>query len=151
MHGDFLAISYGNKRGKDGKFQGGNMISVYMLRLSKKIQIINKREMSKDLYLKYIDISILDNQYQIINMNKLEIATTNIDFSEDDLFLLFTNQLNNINNNNNINDGNKNNFIFLVWDLAKNQIIVNQEKLHSLNFPNFTNSSSIYIIIIIIY
>ena len=27
-HGDFLAISYGNKRGKDGKFQGGNMISV---------------------------------------------------------------------------------------------------------------------------
>ena len=113
------------------------MISVYMLILSKKIQIVNKRGMSNDLYLKYIDISILDNQYQIINMNKLEIATTNIDFSEDDLFLLFTNQLNNINNNNNINDG--------------NQIIVNQEKLHSLNFPNFINSYSIYIIIIIIY
>ena len=44
--------------------------------------------MSNDLYLKYIDITILDNQYQIINMNKLETATTNIDFSEDDLFLL---------------------------------------------------------------
>ena len=150
-HGDFLAISYGNKRGKDGKFQGGNMISVYMLRLSKKIQIVNKRGMSNDLYLKYIDITIPDNQYQIINMNKLETATTNIDFSEDDLFLLFTHQpisfLNNINNTNNINainNGNKNNFIFLVWDLAKNQIIVNQEKLHSLNFPNFTNSSAIY-------
>ena len=137
MYGDFLAISYGNKRGKDRKFQGGNMISVYMLILSKKIQIVNKRGMSNDLYLKYIDISILDNQYQIINMNKLETATTNIDFSEDDLFLLFTNQLNNINNNNNINDG--------------NQIIVNKEKLHSLNFTNFTNSSSIYTIIIIIY
>ena len=101
MHCDFLVISYGNKRGKDRKFQGGNMISVYMLILSKKIQIVNKRGMSNDLYLKYIDISILDNQYQIINMNKLETATTNIDFSEDDLFLLFTNQLNNINNNNN--------------------------------------------------
>ena len=31
MHGDFLAISYGNKRGKDRKFQGGNMISVFCL------------------------------------------------------------------------------------------------------------------------
>ena len=51
MHGDFLAISYGNKRGKDRKFQGGNMISVYMLILSKKIQIVNKRGMSNDLYL----------------------------------------------------------------------------------------------------
>ena len=90
MHGDFLAISYGNKRVKDRKFQGGKMISVYMLILRKKIQIVNKRGMSNDLYLKYIDITIPDNQYQIINMNKLETATTNIDFSEDDLFLLFT-------------------------------------------------------------
>ena len=32
IHDDFLAISYGNERGKDGKFQGGNMISVYILR-----------------------------------------------------------------------------------------------------------------------
>ena len=75
-----------------------------MLILSKKIQIVNKKGMINDLYLKYIDISILDNQYQIINMNKLKTATTNIDFSEDDLFLLFTHQLNNINNNNNINE-----------------------------------------------
>ena len=36
IHDDFLAISYGNERGKDGKFQGGNMISVYILRLNKK-------------------------------------------------------------------------------------------------------------------
>ena len=65
------------------------MISVYMLILSKKIQIVNKRGMSNDLYLKYIDISILDKQYQIINMNRLETAKTNIDFSEDDFIFTF--------------------------------------------------------------
>ena len=39
------------KEGKDRKFQGGNMIPVYILILSKKIQIVNKRGMSNDLYL----------------------------------------------------------------------------------------------------
>ena len=31
-----------------------------------------------------------------------------------------------------------------MWDLAKNQITVNQEKLHSLNFPQFTTSNAIF-------
>ena len=140
-HGDFLAISYDNKRTKDGKPQGGNMISIYMLRLSKKLQIVNRRTMSNDLYLKYIDITIPDNQYQLTNLNKMETASTHIDFSEDDLFILITHQqlsfTKEINNN-------PNNFIFIVWDLAKNQITVNQEKLHTLNFPKFTTSSAIF-------
>ena len=38
--------------------------------------------MNNDLYLKYIDIIISDNQYQIINMNKLETSTTNIKLNE---------------------------------------------------------------------
>ena len=92
MNDDFLAISYGNERGKDGKFQGGNMISVYILRLNKKIQIVNKRGMNNDFYLKNINITIPDNQYQIINMNKIETAMTNIKFDEILKILEFKNQ-----------------------------------------------------------
>ena len=92
IHDDFLAICYENERGKDRKFQGGNMISVYILRLNKKIQIVNKRGMNNELYLKYIDITIPDNQYQIINMNKIKIKTTNIKLNEILKILEFKNQ-----------------------------------------------------------
>ena len=34
--------------------------------------------------------------------------------------------------------------MFIVWDLVKNQIILNQETLQSLNFPGFTSSSSVF-------
>ena len=92
IYDDFLAISYGNEIGKDGKFQGGNMIPVYILRLNKKIQIVNKRGMNNDFYLKDINITIPDNQYQIINMNKIETATTNIKLNEILKILEFKNQ-----------------------------------------------------------
>ena len=138
-HGDFLAISYDNKHSKEGKSQGGNMMSIYMLRLSKKLQIVNRRTMSNDLYLKYCDITIPDNQYQLTNLNKMETATTAIDFSEDDLYVLLTHQHLSF-----TKEVNNKDFIFIVWDLAKNQITVNQEKLHSLNFPQFTTSNAIF-------
>ena len=64
-------------------------ISLY---INKKIQIVNKRGMNNEIYLKYIDITIPDNQYQIINMNKLETATTNIKLNEILKILEFKNQ-----------------------------------------------------------
>lgn len=143
-HGDFLAISYDNKYTDEGKPQGGNMLTIYMLRLSKKLQVVNKGgkrhgQTSNDLYLKYCDIIIPDNQYQLTNLNKVETATTGIDFSEDDLFLLLTHQQLSF-----TKEVSNKNYIFFVWDLAKNQITVNQEKIHSLNFPKFTTSNAIY-------
>ena len=48
--------------------------------------------MNNEIYLKYIDITIPDNQYQIINMNKLETATTNIKLNEILKILEFKNQ-----------------------------------------------------------
>ena len=44
------------------------------------------------MYLKDIDITIPDNQYQIINMNKLETATTNIKLNEILKILEFKNE-----------------------------------------------------------
>ena len=157
-HGDFLAISYDNKRARDGKPQGGNHISIYMKSSSKKIRVLEQRH-SSTVYIKYKDIIIPDNQYQLANINKLESASTHIDFSSDDLFILITHQqlsftkdiseLNqnddfNYNLNKNKNYFRNNNFIFIVWDLDKNQITVNQETLQSLNFPGFTSSSAIF-------
>ena len=47
---------------------------------------------SNDLYIKYKDIIISDNQYQMGNLNKLESASTHIDFNSDNLFILITQQ-----------------------------------------------------------
>ena len=157
-HGDFLAISYDNKRARDGKPQGGNHISIYIRSSSKKIRAL-EHKFSNNIYIKYKDIIIPDNQYHLANLNKLESASTHIDFSSDDLFILITHQqlsftkdisqlYQNEDFNYNLID-NKNlskndNFIFIVWDLDKNQITVNQEVLQSLNFPGFTSSSSIF-------
>ena len=157
-YGDFLAISYDNKRSKDGKPQGGNHISIYIKSSSKKIRGVEKKYTTNELYIKYKDIIIPDNQYQLGNLNKLESASTHIDFSSDDLFILITHQqisftkdifdliqnegFNYIQNKNNYK--NNNNSLFIVWDLDKNQITLNQEILQSLNFPGFTSSSSIF-------
>ena len=48
--------------------------------------------MNNDFYLKNINITIPDNQYQIINMNKIETAMTNIKFDEILKILEFKNQ-----------------------------------------------------------
>ena len=157
-HGDFLAISYDNKRARDGKPQGGNHISIYIRGSSKKIRSVQQKYSSNDFYIKYKDITIPDNQYQLANLNKLESASTHIDFSNDDLFILITHQqlsftkdIYQLNINDDFNYFNKsknfsknNNFIFIVWDLDKNQITLNQEILQSLNFPRFTSSTAIF-------
>ena len=154
-YGDFLAISYDNKRARDGKPQGGNHISIYIRGSSKKIRAVQQKYSTNDFYIKYKDIIIPDNQYQLANLNKLESASTHIDFSNDDLFILITHQqlsftkdiyqLNiDDDNYNNNNYSKNNNFIFIVWDLDKNQITLNQETLQSLTFPRFTSSAAIF-------
>ena len=155
-YGDFLAISYDNKRTKDGKPQGGNHISIYIRSSSKKMGVERKYS-SNDLYIKYKDIIIPYNQYQMGNLNKLESASTHIDFSSDDLYILITQQqmsftkdfyelyqYDEFNLNKNKVFSKNNNFMFIVWDLDKNQITLNQEILQSLNFPGFTSSLSIF-------
>ena len=124
---------------------------------SKKIRGLEQKYTSNDLYIKYKDIIIPDNQYQMGNLNKLESASTHIDFSSDDLFILITHQqisftrdiyelyqYDEFNFNQNKIFSKNNNFMFIVWDLDKNQITLNQEILQSLNFPGFTSSSSIF-------
>ena len=156
-YGDFLAVSYDNKRSKEGKPQGGNHISIYMRSSSKKIRGVDQKYSANDLYLKYKDIIIPDNQYQMGNLNKLESASTHIDFSSDDLFLLIThqqisftknlydfNQIDELNYHKNKNFSKNNNAMFIVWDLDKNQITLNQETLQLLTFPDFTSSASIF-------
>ena len=140
-NGELLAISYDNKR-QNEKSLGGSYVAIFLYKTSKLNNFHKKlstNQNNDNLYIKLIDIFVPHSQYEQSNINKNDSVCTSIDFSEDSLFVLLSNQR--------FTDSfqkDSNETIFIIWDITNNQLVVDQEMLLNIKFPSITASNAMF-------
>jgi len=141
LNGDLLAISYDNKRQND-KCLGGSYVALFLLKSSKLNNFHKKvsgNQNTDNVYNKLIDIFIPLSQYEQTNINKNESVCTSIDFSEDSSYVLLSSQKI---SDSFVKDGSET--IFIIWDIANNQIVIDQDLLLKIKFPSITLSNAVF-------
>ncbi len=141
FNGDLLAISYDNKR-QNEKCLGGSYVALFLLKSSKLNNFHKKVSGNQNIdnvYNKLIDIFIPLSQYEQTNINKNESVCTSIDFSEDSSYVLLSSQKI---SDSFVKDGSDT--IFIIWDIANNQIVIDQDLLLKIKFPSITLSNAVF-------
>lgn len=155
--GDFIAISYDNIVTSDvtnsnnknlntelDKKVINNMAVLYMQRNSKLIAFEKIKLNINNLFIKVADIDIEESQFNANNLNKKECSITNMDFSNNSLFILLEiTKTRNLFNNDNFNNYYNSN-MFIMWDIKHESLTIDNDLINKVKFANISSPTAIY-------
>lgn len=145
IRGDYLAVSYDNEKtgGRSGELRttkfDASFVQLYVNRHSAKS--LDNPSNSRMLYVKKMKIvlPIIDSQSSLEERNTT--AVSQMDFSDDDLFLQMCSMKIDEENVRNFEGGED---IFAVWDIENNELVNDYNQLKKSDWVSWTISNAIY-------